>query len=84
MGAEMERGEGWVRCRGVGFFVVTLEVLAGLGRGRAGRWGEVGLVVVVVEGSSPRWRAARTAGRREEGMRAWMEVMRAAWREKAE
>jgi len=42
MGAEMERGEGWVRWRGVGFFMVTLEVLAGLLRGRAGRRGGVG------------------------------------------
>lgn len=41
VGAERERGEGWVRCRGVGvgFFMVRLEVLA---RGRVGRRGEEG------------------------------------------
>ena len=85
IGAEMEREEvAGSRCRGRGFFIVTLEVLAGF-RGRVGRWSLTDDVVVLLEdGSSPRRCAAWTADVRSGGMRAWIEVMRAAWREKAQ
>ena len=77
----VRRDSDWARasCCG-GFFMITAEVLAGL-RDMDGR-ASAGLSLRIVPASSPRCLAASTRSLSSGGMRAWIEVMSLAWREK--